>query len=463
VVQDIRDVLCLDSTTAPCLMGTFNRPNISYEVRYKDSLNATTPQGAMHDLINAIKEQHDVAEKAKQPCSGIIYVHKREDCTTLAIQISKTTGLVAAAYHAGLKDAEREDTQQKWTAGSVHVAVATVAFGMGIDLPHVRYVVHWSLAKSLEGFYQESGRAGRDGKPSISILYYSKDDASKFAFLLKKNAEKAAQKSGARDGSSSQKLDHSLVELERMTDYCTKPCCKRQYVLGHFGEKIEANVVCKKTCDYCQNPSKVESDIQASECMGAVVNSQRLLHQSKHSDEKPFHHNPLESDESQDDDSEYNDFLDNDDGLLQTTDYIGKDDLPSGLPPKKGFVKASSVLNKYQSMECQAGKKGGFVNFKTRTFDDESEDRDAKRNRPVVIPEHLRKNMPDPLAASYNKSATSSELKTGSSYASEVERLKAEIETLQKAKAEALAKMKADTSRSSALSAPSLSFKKRRY
>ena len=114
-----------------------------------------------------------------------------------------------------------------------------------------------------------------------------------------------------------------------------------------------------------------------------------------------------------------------------------------------------------QSMECQAGKKGGFVNFKTRTFDDESEDRDAKRNRPVVIPEHLRKNMPDPLAASYNKSATSSELKTGSSYASEVERLKAEIETLQKAKAEALAKMKADTSRSSALSAPSLSFKKR--
>ena len=185
VIADIREILQLDRSV-PTIMGTFNRPNISYEVRFKDSLNATKPHGALMDVVAEVKRQHE-ATKKNEPCSGIIYVHKREDCESLAKQISKATGLVCLSYHAGLKDAERDATQRKWTEGTCKVAVATVAFGMGIDLPHVRYVIHWTMAKSLDGFYQESGRGGRDGKQAASICYYSKDDADKFAFLVKIN------------------------------------------------------------------------------------------------------------------------------------------------------------------------------------------------------------------------------------------------------------------------------------
>ena len=114
-----------------CIVGTFNRPNISYEVRFKESLNAVRPQGALIDLVTFVKEQHNTASSNGRPCSGIIYVHKREDCQGLASHIAKTTGLSCLAYHAGLKDSEREETQRKWTDGNCSIAVATVAFGMG--------------------------------------------------------------------------------------------------------------------------------------------------------------------------------------------------------------------------------------------------------------------------------------------------------------------------------------------
>jgi len=467
VIQDIRSILQFDKNV-PCHMGTFNRPNISYEVRFKDSLNATKPQGAIADLVAVVKKEHQTANKKNQPCSGIIYVHKREDCQSLATQISKATGFVCLAYHAGLKDKERAETQRKWTDGTCSIAVATVAFGMGIDLPHVRYVIHWTMAKSLEGFYQESGRGGRDGKPSISILYYSKDDASKFAYIIKMNAEREAKKKGKQNGFASRKVDHNLVELEGMVNYCTKAICKRKYVLGHFGEKIDAAIVCRKTCDYCISPAKVEREIQASECMSAVVNSHRLIHtgRKQQSEGKKYHHNPLADEESLEDDYGADDFLGSDEGLLGLADYEGGDNVISD--PKKGFVKAALVLNKYEAKEIgvEQGKKGGFVNFKTRTFNESTEeDLDAKKHRVVNIPEHLRKNLPDPLAA--HKKAptkTKAELKSSTSYASEAERLKAELEELQKQKAAALAAMGGLRKRAApkSLPTPTLSFKRRR-
>ncbi|KAL7537949.1 hypothetical protein ACHAXR_009126, partial [Thalassiosira sp. AJA248-18] len=464
VVQDIRDILRFDNNVR-LMMGTFNRPNISYEVRFKDSLNTTKPEGAIADLVAVVKKQHEIANKTNQPCSGIIYVHKRDDCSSLSAQIRKT-GLVCLAYHAGLKDSERDETQQKWIDGRCSIVVATIAFGMGIDLPHVRYVIHWTLAKSLEGFYQESGRCGRDGKPALSILYYSKDDASKFAYIIRMNAEKKAKKKRNLNGTESQKTDHSLVELEGMVNYCTIPTCKRKYVLEHFGEKIDATSLCQKTCDFCIDPQRVEREIQASECMSTVVNSHRLIRAGKkeQNEVKKFHHNPLADDENLEDDDGSDDFLGRDDeGLLGITHYAGEDEMISDpLPlPKKGFVKASSVLSKYETMECQ-GKKGGFVNFKTRTLDEPTqEDLDAKRHRTVSIPEHLRNIAPDPLA-NYKKSSNNT-LEKSSVYASNSERLKAELEELERQRQAARANIKRMTARSSkSLPTPTLSFKKRR-
>ena len=443
VINDIRSTLGFGKEV-PCHLGTFNRPNIEYKVKYKDSLN-TEPQGAINDLIKEVKTQHITAEKANQPCAGIIYVHKREDCKSLATQIYKSTGILAAAYHAGLKDAERDETQRKWCDGKIKVAVATVAFGMGIDLPHVRYVIHWTMSKSLEGFYQESGRAGRDGLPSQSILYYSKDDASKFTFLVKKNAEKARQKAGERDGKVSQKLDRALLEIEGMVNYCIKAGCKRQYVLNHFGEKIDPKITCKKTCDYCLDPRKVEMAIQASECASAVVWSQQSWHAHRNNaSEKKYHHNPTASDESLGDYESDDGFgMGGDEGLLGITSYSGNDEMIQEPPAKKGgFMNASSVLKKYETLECQQGKKNGFINFKTRTVEEPAEDdRGAKAIKPVSIPSHLRAGMPDPLAGSYNNKAKSSERKSSTHYASEAERLKQELEELNRKRAEARARL----------------------
>lgn len=403
----------------------------------QDSLN---PQGAIGDLIDFVKHQHESSKNKGVPCSGIIYVHKRSDTSMLCKQIQKATGIISAEYHAGLKDAERASTQKQWTSGSIQLAVATVAFGMGIDLAHVRYVIHWVMSKTVEGFYQESGRAGRDGKPAVSVLYYSKDDASKLSFLIKKNLEKKQNSSNNGKPASKMYDHHSLEALEKMMQYCTEGCCRRQFLLSHFGENIIPKDVCCKTCDYCLNPTKVESAIQASQVMKDVMSFRSNMRVQKPF-QKKWEEPPCGPPDSEYMNKDWGEKV-NGLGIFQA----GEEELNVGENPRKGPSKAVDILSKYEMMECQAGKQNGFVNFKSKKLVQKSslsfknklfgqkEDTIAPSEQmPPLIPEHLRINLPDPLQSfSRAKSVEKKPEILPEENASAIEDLKAKIARLKR-------------------------------
>ncbi|KAG2451777.1 hypothetical protein HYH02_003556 [Chlamydomonas schloesseri] len=189
VQDDICKQLRLQSPLRLC--ASFNRPNISYSVRYLDVEGA----GEAEALVRLLTERRRAAGGVL-PCS-IVYATKRDTCEDVAARLCRD-GLAAAAYHGQMGDAKKREVLAKWQADEVPVVVATIAFGMGIDKAGVRLVVHLNLPSSLEGFYQEAGRAGRDGAPAESVLFYSREARRRMDYVLEKEQEKAAREGGAK-------------------------------------------------------------------------------------------------------------------------------------------------------------------------------------------------------------------------------------------------------------------------
>ena len=224
VRADVRSNLGIES--GRMFSQSFNRPNLSYEVLPKG-------KGMVNIFAELIKQRYHRK-------SGIIYCLSRKNCEDVAMKLTEL-GVRAFHYHAGMAAEERSEVQKKWQSNEYHVIVATIAFGMGIDKADVRYVIHHTMPKSLEGYYQETGRAGRDGKRSECFLYYQFADTR----MLRKMIDEG-------EGSREQKQRlHDM--LRTVVQYCeNKADCRRAQVLGYFSEPFDpAN--CNATCDNCRS------------------------------------------------------------------------------------------------------------------------------------------------------------------------------------------------------------------
>lgn len=228
VIKDIVSNLNLESPRLKRFSQSFNRPNLLYEVRPKKN-----GEKCLEEIAEFIETNHH------DQC-GIIYCTSRAICEDTASALRHKYRIMAEHYHAGVGKLDRERIQTNWQANKFKVVVATIAFGMGIDKPDVRFVIHHSLPTSLEGYYQETGRAGRDGKQSSCIFFYRHSDSN---FLMKLARE---------DGTSEQQKEQREANLRRVMDYASNSTdCRRQLVLRYFDEAFDPSN-CHRGCDNCR-------------------------------------------------------------------------------------------------------------------------------------------------------------------------------------------------------------------
>ncbi|ARK11624.1 DNA helicase RecQ [Fibrivirga algicola] len=234
--QDISERL--DMRDPAVFIASFNRTNLSLQV-----MPGTNRIGQIVKLLSL-----------KPDTSGIIYCLSRKSCETLATKLMEK-GYSAAFYHAGMDSSERARIQEAFLRDDVRIMCATIAFGMGIDKSNVRWVMHYNMPKNIEGYYQEIGRAGRDGLPSQTVLFYSFADVATYTQMLTEN--KPAN------------LDLQLAKLERMKQYAEANTCRRQILLSYFSEQLAEPC---GNCDVCRSPRiTFDATTIAQKALSAII------------------------------------------------------------------------------------------------------------------------------------------------------------------------------------------------